>query len=326
MGEQLLLDRLALDAQIGIVLQARDERRDELVEADPQRVLRIGAHLAGQPHDARDHLLGRVASGDAVEADEPQVLHFGRDDLGDRDLDRLVVEHAGELLQHAVEELLVPVVGGQHVEQLSREPGDVDLFEPGDHRRAEERAHALVVEDAEAVAQRRSQVGRDLLGVPRLGQPPREAAGGIEALELLQHLIVAEEIGADEGRQVLADPILVARDDRGVRDRQPERMPEQRDDREPVGDRADHRRLCERGDVAPRRVAVVQQRGDDVDRSGSRQQAERDRLHALQIANSHARHLLEPFDRVGVSAQPRAHRRAAPVRSAQAETESRCSR
>ena len=57
--------------------------------------------------------------------------------------------------------------------------------------------------------------------------------------------ILPEEIG-----QRLADAVLVARDDRGVRDRQAERMAEQRGDREPVGQAADHRRLGERLHIA----------------------------------------------------------------------------
>ena len=52
-----------------------------------------------------------------------------------------------------------------------------------------------------------------------------------------------QEVLLHEGAQARADLVLLARDDRGVRDRQPERVPEQRGDGEPVGQRADHRGL-----------------------------------------------------------------------------------
>ena len=97
MREQLLLDRLALHPQLGIVLQTADELRHELVEAHAHGMLGVAAHLADEPDDSADHLLGGVATSDFVEADEAQVLHLGGDDLGDLRLDRLVIEHAGEL-------------------------------------------------------------------------------------------------------------------------------------------------------------------------------------------------------------------------------------
>ena len=55
-----------------------------------------------------------------------------------------------------------------------------------------------------------------------------------------------QEILLEEVGERLADAVLVARDDRGVRDRQAERMAEERGDREPVGKAADHRRFGER--------------------------------------------------------------------------------
>ena len=105
------------------------------------------------------------------------------------------------------------------------------------------------------VAQRGGEVRREALGVARLGEPCGEARRRIELRQLGEHLLGAEEVRADEGREVLADPVLVARDDRRVRDRQSERMAEQRHHREPVGDRADHRGLGKCRHVAPRRMA-----------------------------------------------------------------------
>ena len=80
---------------------------------------------------------------------------------------------------------------------------------------------------------------------------------------------------------VVGDPVLVARDDRGVRDRQAERMAEQRGHREPVGQPADHRRFGERADEADRGVQpLVRARVSDVQRRHRDQQPGRDDAHA----------------------------------------------
>ena len=50
---------------------------------------------------------------------------------------------------------------------------------------------------------------------------------------------LGEDVVGDEAAERPAEPRLLRRDDGGVRDRQAERMAEQRGDREPVGDAAD---------------------------------------------------------------------------------------
>ena len=83
----------------------------------------------------------------------------------------------------------------------------------------------------------RLEEAADRAGEVDVAHPPRDHRGDQE--------IVLEEVG-----ERVADPVLVARDDRGVRDRQAERVAEQGGDREPVGEAADHRRLGEGLDEA----------------------------------------------------------------------------
>ena len=52
-------------------------------------------------------------------------------------------------------------------------------------------------------------------------------------------LAAGEHVGGDEAAERRAQPLLLVRDDGGVRDRHAERVAEQRGDREPVGDAAD---------------------------------------------------------------------------------------
>jgi hypothetical protein len=88
-----------------------------------------------------------------------------------------------------------------------------------------------------------------------------------------------QEVLPDELLQAAAQHLLALRDQRGVRDRETEGVLEQRRDREPVGDRAHHRRLGAGVDVAPDAVEVE---GDDVHRGGEQQQPDGDGAHPAQ--------------------------------------------
>ena len=183
----------------------------------------------------------------------------------------------------------MPAVRREHVEKPARQPRDVDLLEPGDNGRAEEGADPLVVEHADGVAQSGGEVRCEALGMARLCKPRGETRRRIELRQLGEHLFGAEKVRADEGREVLADPVLVARDDRRVRDRQSERVAEERHDREPVRDRADHRGLRECRHIAPRRMKRDQRRGRKVDKPGRGEEAECDRLHTGKAERSRRR-------------------------------------
>ena len=98
----------------------------------------------------------------------------------------------------------------------------------------------------------------------------------------VEHLL-GQEVALDELAEAATDLVLAVGDDRRVRDRDPERVPEQRRDGEPVGERADHRRLGEGLHVADPAVPSVEGR-HDVHRRGRQQQQQRDRLHAAQRA------------------------------------------
>ena len=106
----------------------------------------------------------------------------------------------------------------------------------------------------------------------RLGQQPQR-----EAREILAALAVAQPVGderaeidlpqfgfdrggfeemhLDEFAELVGDAVLVALDDRGVRDRQPQRPLEQRHHGVPVGEAADGGGLGKRRDEAERRDA-----------------------------------------------------------------------
>ena len=92
------------------------------------------------------------------------------------------------------------------------------------------------------------------------------------------------EVLPDEGAQTLAQLVLLALDDRGVRDRYPQRVLEQRRHREPVGQRTDHARFRRGGDITgPRACAVgLGPLAEEEQHSGPDQETQRDDLHSPQ--------------------------------------------
>ena len=81
------------------------------------------------------------------------------------------------------------------------------------------------------------------LGVGLLGEPQREPPRRLATPSRSRIDLLLQEVVLDELLQAGAERVLALRDQRGVRHRQSERVPEQRGDREPVGHRADHGRL-----------------------------------------------------------------------------------
>jgi len=117
-------------------------------------------------------------------------------------------------------------------------------------------------------------------------QPVGHAAGGVEVAHLGQHLVGRQEVRGDEAAQVVADAVLVGRDDGGVRNRQPERVAKQRHHGKPVGHGADHGGFGKGGDVAPCGVARRHRRGQRIQAGRAHQQAQRQPFHAGGVARA----------------------------------------
>lgn len=173
-------------------------------------------------------------------------------------------------------------VAGQKAQQLAGQRRHLHPPQPGHGRLGRILARPVVVQQAHPETRGGGQVPGQLLRMPGLGQPLGQPAGGIETLQLGQHLRRAEKVVAEEVGQLLADAVLVAGDDGGVRDRQAEGVAEQRHHRKPVGHRTHHGGLRKRGHIAPGGVAWREPGGQRVERCGRHQQAQRQRLHARQ--------------------------------------------
>ena len=121
-----------------------------------------------------------------------------------------------------------------------------------------------------APAARRSATGRPA----RLGSDSQSATSAAKSTSLqlvADRLLGARKFDLDEAAEIVGDAALVRRDDRGVRDGQAERPPEQRHHRVPVGDAADGGGLGEGGDEAEPRPAGFPRLGGGKDGDAERQ-------------------------------------------------------
>ena len=100
----------------------------------------------------------------------------------------------------------------------------------------------------------------------RLGEEAADRAGDVDSRIRRATTEGVRKLSLQEIGERVADPVLVARDDRGVRDRQAERVAEQGGDREPVGDAADQAGLGEGAHEAPGGMEVVEAGGGDEHR------------------------------------------------------------
>ena len=178
---------------------------------------------------------------------------------------------------------MVAALDGQ-VDGLAEQRCDLGRAQPPLDQPTEGVLHVPVVEHLDRPAHGVGEGGRRPLGVLGNGEPAAESLTDVDAGQSFGEHLVGQEVALHELAEAAADLVLAARDDRRVRDRQPERMTEQRGDGEPVGERTDHRRFGARSHVAdPGGAVVLVGAGDEVDDRGEHEEAGGERLHPPQI-------------------------------------------
>ena len=160
---------------------------------------------------------------------------------------------------------------------------DFHVAQPRRDRAFDDATEAFVIQTFEDVGDQARRAGANARPFAR--RRLEEAAGGsgdIEPLHPPGNHRRNEEVLLEEGRERLADPILIARDDRGVRDGQAKRVAEQRRDGEPVGEAADHGRLGEGFGVAEPGLCRFQSAREGEHGGHDEEQAGGDDLHPLR--------------------------------------------
>ena len=261
--EQLLLDRLDPLARFGPRLEVVGELGERFLDLEPDRVRGIGRHLDRQLPQAVDDRVGELGV-------EPGELQHPVGLLVHHLADQLLVgverarHPADRRLEHRHVAVLVDRRGERVAEQRRRPPSCAAAVEIAPltipPSRSSSRLSKMSAISREAPARMRvAFAGRRL-------EEAAGRAGDVDALHPPRDDRRDQEILLEEVGERFADAVLVARDDRGVRDRQAERMAEQRGDREPVGEAADHRRLGERLHVGEPGIVRLERARDDEHR------------------------------------------------------------
>ncbi len=151
---------------------------------------------------------------------------------------------------------------------------DDDVLRQGDDRG--------VVDAVEDVFETGRRPVDDEVAVGGFAQPFACPPGDADGADLRRHRLGVKEVRRDERGEAGTEGVLLAGDDRGVRDRQAEGVAEEGGDGEPVGDRPDHRGLGAAGDEAPHAAEVGEEVRGEEDQGGEDEQGERERAHPLQ--------------------------------------------
>ena len=180
-----------------------------------------------------------------------------------------------------IEQREVAPVSDRRSQRATEQRRDVEFAQPLVDRGLDHPAHFLWIERAEQIGEHaRCAFLEPSVGRPLRGQKARRRSREIEPRHAPRHHRGGQEIVLEKHRQRVADAILVARDDRGVRDRQAERMAEQRGDREPVREATDHRRFGKGADEPGGQICRLELPRDQICRGHQHQQAGGDDLHS----------------------------------------------
>ena len=171
----------------------------------------------------------------------------------------------------------------QGFQHLAGQAGDLHFAQAAPRQVQHKALHPRIVQRTHRPAADGGQAVAHALGIGGLGQPGRHAAGGIKFAHLGQHLFGGQKVLGNEVGQVAANAVFVLGNDRGVRNRQAQRVAEQRHHGKPVGNGTHHRRLGKGGHPGPDGVACELPLRQQLQRGGGQQQTQRQRLHAAEV-------------------------------------------
>ena len=266
----------ALDGRL-VVKQVVGQVGQQVVERDPGLVGRVLADL----RDPLEGLLVHPRDDEVVDlVRRPPGRALGedaREGLG------VLGEPPVELAQRQVDQAVVRLVADHLAEQAAGDRADRLLAQPRDDRLLDDLGDRLVAHPLQPHGGDVRGLVDDPPRVGRLQQPAGQPVADLGGQHPVADDVLAQEVLAHEVLQALGQHVLAARDQRGMRDREPQRVPEQRRHGEPVGHRADHRGLGPGVHEPPEALVPDPQRREEHDR-GEHQQRQRHEPHLTQPA------------------------------------------
>jgi hypothetical protein len=240
------------------VLEIVDERPQGLIEALAQRVVGVVADFHECALDGRDDLEENLPIHRRWHPPRRLTLHPIADDVV------ILLHGARDQDDRFVEQLLVAVVFGDDGQQLARDRRDARLSDAVLDAPVDQRLDVLVSQHLRARRQRLRSLTRDGARVFGVGNPSRETFPDVQAAQTSFDDLSRQEVALDERSERAADAVLSRWNNGGVRDRYPERVAEERRDREPVREPAHHRGFGRRAHETQPCEAGLQQARDEV--------------------------------------------------------------
>ncbi len=185
--------------------------------------------------------------------------------------------------QEIIEQRLMPPLLDEGAQRAGGERRQIDRHHLRGHAADDERHQPGVFGRRESLRQQPQRKAREILAALAVAQPVGDEGAEIDLAQFRFDRAGCEKMHLDEFAERVRDAMLVALDDRGMRDRQPERAPEQRDHGVPVGDTADGGGLGEGRDEAEGRMHVEQRLGGHKQRQRCDQHQGREQLDALEL-------------------------------------------
>ena len=150
----------------------------------------------------------------------------------------------------------------------------------------DERHQARGFRRRERFRQQPQREAGEIVAALAVAQPVGDERTEIDLAQLGLDRSGLEKMHLDEFAELVGDAVLIALDDRGVRDRQSQRPAKQRHHRVPVGKAADGGGFGERRDKAERRMDRQQRLRRHEQRQRARQHQRRQRLDAAQLGGA----------------------------------------
>ena len=232
-GENFLLQRLALRAHLGVVREVVDQFFDQRIGLLAPRMVGV-AHFPQGLRQPVDHLGGDHV----VDPFGDPAPGFLRHVLDDRRL--VALERRLDEIEALVEQRLARSLRPQDRKPARGERRRGDRLDPAPRGKSDPFVDRPFRHEVERVRNGASGGGRDRPRVALVLEPSRRKTDKVDRREPRDGDARGEKVVGDEAPHRRADAPLVFRNDRGMGNRQAEGTAKKRDHGEPVGAGADH--------------------------------------------------------------------------------------
>ena len=188
--------------------------------------------------------------------------------------------------QDIVEQALMAAFLDEGAQRSGGKRREVDRHQLRGDAAADERHQAGIFRCRNSFRQQPQGETRKILAALAVAQPVGNERTEIDLAELGVDGGSFQEMLLDEFAELVGDAVLVALDDRGVRDRQPQRPAKQGHDSVPVGEAADGGGFTEGRNEAESGMHRLQRLGRQEQRKRRRQHQRCQQLHAPQLGGA----------------------------------------